>query len=206
MKTKILLGTIGAVAILILVSFTNVIGVESTTSNSINDSPLFSIRTKKAINQASKTVLTSDYLGKGLNAIQFPLRDNRTGLIQKAIEIIEKMDEKEFNLFQNLILSHFSKEKNIKNIDIINLLTLLKLRYIPKELEIKQFDMIGNKTKYPPTFAMYDETCLLTIGNWFPGCLLLILGMSVMVLFFVFNALIFTIVSSLYTMINYCPD
>jgi hypothetical protein len=26
------------------------------------------------------------------------------------------------------------------------------------------------------------------------------------VLFFVFNALIFTIVSSLYTMINYCPD
>jgi hypothetical protein len=164
---------------------------------------LFSIRTQKAINQASKTVLTSDYLGKGLNAIQFPLRYNRTILIQKIIELIQKMDDKEFNRFQNLILSLFHDNKNFKNIDYSNLLILLRLRYIPKELEINQFDMSCNKTKYPPT---YDETCLLTIGNWFPGCLLLLLGISVVVLFFVFNALIFTIVSSLYTMINYCPD
>ena len=69
MKTKIILGSIGAVVILILVSFTNVVGIQSTTSRTVNQSPLFNIRTQKAINQESKPILISHYLGKGLNTI-----------------------------------------------------------------------------------------------------------------------------------------
>jgi hypothetical protein len=122
-KKKIIIVSIGAVVILILVSFTNVVGIQSATSESVNDSPLFSIRTNTATNNEKNRVITFDYLGKGLNAIPFPLRDNRTALLQKVIGIIQKMDDKKFNRFQSLILSRFYKE-------------------IPKELDINQFDII----------------------------------------------------------------
>lgn len=206
MKTKLLLGSISAVVILILVSFTNVVGIQSSTSDSGNDSPLFTIRTQKRINQTSKTVLISDYLGKGLHAIQFPQRDNRTALFLKAIEIIEKMEYKEFNRFQNLILSHVSKDKNIKNIDIITLLTLTRHRSIPKMLEINQFNMNGNKTKYPT----YSDSCqifnCITIGNWF-GCLLLLFVSSASIVGHVLLVMIYAIIENisniLYTINNF---
>ena len=127
MKIKVLLGSVGAVVILILVSFTNVVGVQSTTSGTASDSPLFSIRTQKATNKES-SVLASEYLGKGIHALPFPMRDNRTELIQKVIERIRTMDERAFKRFVNDFVSHLNNNDKFNNIDkkqvVINLYRL----------------------------------------------------------------------------------
>ena len=135
MKTKVLLGSVGVVTILILVSFTNVVSVQSTTTSSVTESPLFSIRTHKATDTENNRIITSDYLGKGTHTIQFPLRDTRTEQIQTIIEIINKMDDSTFSRFQSIVLSHFCEEKNTMNIDATQLVDILKqLKTNSKEL------------------------------------------------------------------------
>ncbi|UCD14590.1 MAG: hypothetical protein JSW60_04005 [Thermoplasmatales archaeon] len=63
MVKKILIGSIIAVAVLICVSFTSVVGFQSVKSN-VKASPRFTVRTKRAIDEESKD-LTCDYVGKG---------------------------------------------------------------------------------------------------------------------------------------------
>ena len=64
MNKKILLGSIIAAVILVLVSFTSVVGYSSVKSTSGKASPLFSIRTSRAIDEETKD-FTCDYVGKG---------------------------------------------------------------------------------------------------------------------------------------------
>lgn len=190
MKTKILLGNIGAVTILILVSFTNVVNVQSKISGSVNESPLFNIRIQKETNQMSKFILTSDYIGKGIYALPFPLRDNRTALIQKGIDIIEKMDDKEFNRFQSLILSRFYEEKNDINIDATQLVSILRqLKSNPKELKILLNNIGNNKNNDPPTlFTAWDGCCPTFYLD--PHCYLtLIIALVLMILLLPFMPL-----------------
>ncbi|MCJ7698445.1 MAG: hypothetical protein MUO73_08980 [Thermoplasmata archaeon] len=54
-----------AVVLLVLGSLTNVVGYQSVKSTVLSDSPLFSVRTKRAINQVGGDTLTFNYLGKG---------------------------------------------------------------------------------------------------------------------------------------------
>ena len=98
MEKKILLGSIIAVVILVLVSFTGVVGYQTTKSSTIaRASPLFSVRSQRAIDEESKD-LTCDYVGKG-EAVSFPLPtlNSRNKLIQNGLEIFRGMDEKSFN-------------------------------------------------------------------------------------------------------------
>lgn len=171
-KKKIIIGSLGMVTILILISFTNVVGLQSIKSTSVDDTPLFSIRTQKAINQSSKTNLISDYLGKGFNELSFPIRDNRTALLQKVIEIIQRLDDKEFNKFQSLILSQVYKNKNIKNTNNVNLLNIPKQIVFQKNSDFNQYDKYVNFT-HPPTSYLcptYFPLNCFTSGQWFPGC------------------------------------
>lgn len=172
-KKKIIIGSLGMVTILILISFTNVIGLQSIKSTSVDDTPLFSIRTQKAINQSDKTNLISDYLGKGFNELSFPILDNRTALFQKIIEIIQRLDDKEFNKFQSLILSQIYKNKNIENTNNVNLLNILKQSVFQKDSDFKQYNKYFNFT-HPPTQYLcptYFPLNCFTMGKWFPGCL-----------------------------------
>lgn len=173
MNTKLLLGSIGMVTILILVSFSNVASIQSIELNTVNNSPLFTIRTNKATDTENNNILTSNYIGKGSNAIQFPIRDNRNILVQNVIQIIQKMDDKEFNRFQTLILSHLYKEPYSTNSDRNTLLPLLKIRNNPNNADITQFDISGNFT-HPPTIYTCYTNCPLncfTTGEWTPGCI-----------------------------------
>ena len=64
MENKLLVGGSAiAVVVLVLASLSPVVGYNSVES-SVKDSPLFSIRTKRAIDEESHT-FTSDYIGKG---------------------------------------------------------------------------------------------------------------------------------------------
>ena len=80
MNKKILISSIIAVAILILVSFTGVVGYQTTQSSTMaRASPLFAVRSSRAIDEESKDIVC-DYIGKG-NTFPIPRRDDKTAII-----------------------------------------------------------------------------------------------------------------------------
>jgi len=85
MNKKILIGSIIAVAILILVSFTSVVGYRRVESN-VKDSPLFNIRSSRAVDKEGKD-FTTDYVGKG-EEINIPVpKRNHVGILLYQKEI-----------------------------------------------------------------------------------------------------------------------
>jgi len=117
MNKKILIGSIIAVAILILVSFTGVVGYQTTKSSTIaKASPLFAVRSSRAIDEESKD-LTCDYVGKGEDAgIPIPKRSTTNALIGKIFQRISKMDENEIN---KLIVSLKVHQKDIDKYETV---------------------------------------------------------------------------------------
>jgi len=94
MNKKILIGSIIAVFILIMVSFTGVVGYQTTKSSTIaRASPLFAVRSSRAIDEESKD-FSCDYVGKGeLNNIYLPERNDKTDSVDNLIYAIQKMDD-----------------------------------------------------------------------------------------------------------------
>jgi len=177
-KKPLIVVSLCAVVLLVLGSLSNVVGYQSVKSTTGNDSPLFSIRTNKATNNENNGVITSNYLGKGSNALSFPLRNNQMEQTLKVIEIIEKMDDNEFNRFQNLILSRFYEQKNSIDIDATQLVTLLKqIKSNTKSLKIILNNNRNNTHIDEPTFY---EPCLYTLSPN-PVCMVVII---IFILFF----------------------
>jgi len=101
MENKLLVGGSAiAVIILVLATLSPVVGYHTVKSNSFKDSPLFSIRMKRVIGQ-DEDALTCEYVGKG-QLMPFPSRDNKAILIQKLIDRISSMNEREYNFFVKL--------------------------------------------------------------------------------------------------------
>ncbi|EMR75384.1 hypothetical protein MBGDF03_00798 [Thermoplasmatales archaeon SCGC AB-540-F20] len=98
MNNKILISSIIAVAILVLVSFTGVVGYQTTKSSTIaRASPLFTVRSSRAIDEESKDI-ACDYVGKGEESVlSIPKRDEKKVLLQKFINRIRKMNDEELD-------------------------------------------------------------------------------------------------------------
>jgi len=96
MNNKILIGSIIAVVILVLVSFTGVVGFQTTKSSTVaRASPLFSVRSKRALDKESRD-LTCDYIGKDKEInIHFPERNTTKELIREMIQKLRHIDEKQ---------------------------------------------------------------------------------------------------------------
>ena len=109
MKKKILIGSIIAVVILTLVSFSSVVGYSSVKSDSRIASPLFGIRTNRAINKEQDAV-TSDYIGKGkaIN-ILLPRRNDKTELVEKFVIQLKMMNDKSFDRFVDFIIKNHNQ-------------------------------------------------------------------------------------------------
>jgi hypothetical protein len=117
MDKKPLIGvSILAVVLLVLGSLSNVVGYQSVKST-VNDSPLFKIRTQRETSQQQNT-LTSQYLGKGINTLSFPLRDTNTKMIQKFIDRIRTMDDDTFNRFIDYVVNQINHKNNLKSVDV----------------------------------------------------------------------------------------
>jgi hypothetical protein len=171
-----------AVVLLVLGSLSNVVGYQSVKST-MNDSPLFKTRAQRATNQ-QQNILTSQYLGKGVNTIQFPLRDIQTEQIQKIIEIIQKMDDNEFNRLQNLILSRFYEKKNNIDIDATQLITFLKqIKSSTKSLKIILNNNGNNTHTDPPTLLTAWEGCCNSFYAT-PPCIILWIIVILLIPFF----------------------
>ena len=162
MDRKILLGSIIAVVILVLVSFTGVVGFQSVKPSTIaKASPLFSVRSKRAIDETSKDI-ACDYVGKG-SILPFPKRDDRTVLVQKFIDSISTMDDETFKIFKILVINYIHRNSEYKNIDTDKINTALHQLGTKPDI-IRDFIKTGNgdATSSP------EET----ICNWRPGCIL----------------------------------
>ncbi|UCD13670.1 MAG: hypothetical protein JSW60_08950, partial [Thermoplasmatales archaeon] len=147
-----------AVAILIGVSFTSVVGYSGVKSN-VKASPLFTVRTKRAIEEESK-IVTSDYVGKGEESIlSIPKRDNRIEMALKIADIISKMDDKAFDEFIDLIICYIDK---IDRHEIFNVLQ--QLRDNPAKVK--------NNIPYDKDNRLATEWCFETVGGIIvPRCL-----------------------------------
>ncbi|UCD13756.1 MAG: hypothetical protein JSW60_09410, partial [Thermoplasmatales archaeon] len=139
---KIIVGCIIAVGILIGVSFTSVVGYSSVKSNSAINSPLFSVRTNRAIDEESKD-LTCDYVGKGkMTNIQFSRKDGTT--VQLTLNIIKVMDDKTFSIFMKFAIRELLKNNVINYREIPSIIKALKelregdVYVIPKANELLQ--------------------------------------------------------------------
>ena len=137
MNKKILIGSIIAVVILILVSFTGVVGYQTTKSSAIaRASPLFSVRSSRAIDEESKE-FTCDYVGKGEDTkLSFLISNSRNTQIKRIIDKINGMDDKTFTKFVKLFvyqLNNKNKMKDINNNAIID--ELFQIKANPKLLK-----------------------------------------------------------------------
>ena len=172
MKIKLLLGSIGAVIILILVSWTNVVGVQSQSSESVKNSPLFDYRTKKA------TKVTPDsyrcrYIGME-NTFNIPLLapDQKEQIVLTFIQNIVRMDESTFNKLITYCINRLVKDDKIKNSNIAEMLSdLQKIRKNPEYI----FDQITNKSSAIERNDEIRPQQYTIDSDWKPGCLLSII-------------------------------
>jgi len=164
MDKPLIVVSICAVVLLVLGSLSNVVGYQSVKSTTVSDSPLFQTRTQRATNQ-QKNIITSQYLGMGKgNLWQFPMRDNRTEHIKKAIDIISKMDNKTFERFTEFCIQGIRQDKSLRD---ANLNDIVKALYVLKTKPETIINSFINKNNRDIT-----SSGLNTIGNWFLGCVL----------------------------------
>ena len=119
MNKKILIGCIIAVATLVLVSFTGVVGYQTTQSSTIaRASPLFTIRSSRAIDGESKDI-ACDYVGKGEeHNILLSSRIGKVELLDKLANIIRKMDDKSFDRFVKIVIANINQNNKINDVEV----------------------------------------------------------------------------------------
>jgi len=130
MNKKILIGSIIAVVILTLVSFSSVVGYNSVKSDSKIVSPLFSIRNNKGD-------VSSDYIGKGkaIN-ILLPKRNSNINSMYRMIDFISKANDRNFDRFLDLVSSRLSNEEDFTNKEIDEIVEQCRyIREYPDEVK-----------------------------------------------------------------------
>ena len=170
MNKKILIGNIIAVVILVLVSFTGVVGYQTTKSSTIaRASPLFSVRSKRAIDRDSRD-LACDYVGKGeVNKILLPSPDGRITLIRKFIDKIAMMDDKTFIWFLSSILNRINLNDRIRDENFIEF--MLSLQYLKNNPEdMKEY--LFNINSEPDDRYIFERQDYTLSGEWIPRCLI----------------------------------
>jgi len=163
MKKYTFIGSTIAVTILIGVSFTSVVGYISVASG-VKISPLFNIRTSRAIDEESEDV-SFEYVGKGEEiTLSLPKRENDSEIILHFIEVICKMDDTTFNRVIGIVINRLPLEININK--IVSMLE--QLRNDPIKLKNSDIFQKIELDKQPNT---EEYTCRCgTLQHWTPGC------------------------------------
>jgi hypothetical protein len=193
-KKPLIVVSLCAVVLLVLGSLSNVVGYQSVSSTTVDDSPLFTTRTQRATNQ-QQHILISQYIGLGKgNLLQFPIRDNRTEQLKKAVDIISKMDDNTFYEFTKLCIQNGRQDINLKNANSNEILRILYMLRTNPETITKYY---MNRNNQNITSSEMNTVC-----NWSPGCifhdLVIILGWIIIILIDVIFSLI------LYTNVQTC--
>jgi len=133
MKKKILIGSIIAVALLTLVSFSSVVGYSSVKSDSKIASPLFSIKNNKGD-------ISTNYLGKDrfLNLL-IPKRTSDNVKIKRIVDYIQKTDDVEFEKIIDYVIFKSKNVEELKNLnDEVIVDVLNEIRQNPLAFKFKE--------------------------------------------------------------------
>jgi len=169
-KRPLIVGSLCAVVLLILGSLSTVVGYQSVNS-SVNDSPLFQTRAYRAIKQG-QNVITSHYLGIGKGCLfEFPVRDDRDESLQKIIDIISTMDDNTFEQFIKVCIQKIIQKNPGSDINPYEISqTFSQLRTKPE---------IHKATGDAPETNYFEFTCAISVCNWRPGCIFMIILFSI---------------------------
>jgi hypothetical protein len=89
MEKKTLILTISAAAVLVLASFSTVIGSTNEQSSEQIESPLFAVRTQRSIQTNDEQTIHSHYLGKGLNSHLFrPIQPSLNSALDRTVKML----------------------------------------------------------------------------------------------------------------------
>lgn len=164
-KKPLIVVSLCAVALLVLDSLSNVVGYQSVKSTTLSDSPLFMMRTKKAINQEINPICQSNYLGKERETyLRFPIKDTKTELTQYIFNILNKMTDNQLDQLLKKIISYRFENK-------IDKITLSNYEYIINKFKTNNL-VINNEMKTDSMFYTTDNYCF-TYGGF--RCLLKII-------------------------------
>jgi hypothetical protein len=136
-----------------MVSFTGVVGYQTTKSSTIaKASPLFIVRTRRAIDMERKDIVC-DYVGKGEEfTISTPIYNSRNKQLQKVINVISKMNEANSKDFLNLVIKQIQNDKAQKDVNINEVIyTFNQIRNNPDRII---FDY-SRKNIYPTLFPIF---------------------------------------------------
>ncbi len=173
-KKRIIIISIGAVAILIFTSFINVISsVQPTKYSSMNFSPLFDIRTQKEINPENERIISVDYLGEGITSLQIPRYSTETHQDKLMVDYIVQLQDNELITFANLIFNKLTQQ-GVNKLTISQIKQgLILIKNNPGYYKILQYSNTQVNTHItrscPPSLI---DVCTSTINLWFPGCIL----------------------------------
>jgi len=171
-KKPLIAVSLCAVILLVLGSLSTVIGYQSVKST-VNDSPLFTTRTKKATNQ-EQNVITSQYLGKGKgDFLRFPMRDTRTESLIKAIEYIGKMDDDTFQRFIAIYIQKIRQDEAGIDMDPFDIAQAFRQLRMQPEIIMDTFIHEDHLPLAGSNSVLYPSLC-----KWFPGCFLTLILIS----------------------------
>ena len=208
MNKKIIISSIIAVAILIGISFTSVVGYSSVRSTTGKESPLFNIRTNSAIGEESK-ILTSNYVGRG-NTLHFPKRNDKAVMVQKVVDTIRKMDDKTLEKFISSLISYIKKDNRfngIKSDEIREAIYLL--RNSDESIPIYESDSNNNLQILTLMTCFATCSCPITSGHGNIGLLVCILLLPFALIFKIMEPIltpIFYILVFLSTFLNWLEN
>lgn len=118
MNNKIMISCIGAIIVIVLTSFTSVVGFQIPKSTLIKDTPLFSIRSRRATNRPYTRVINAEYIGKRKSInLQFPSTSTLL-LFQRAIDGIKQMNDITFNKFLDTATKNLFERHKINREEI----------------------------------------------------------------------------------------
>ncbi|UCF12922.1 MAG: hypothetical protein JSW06_01360 [Thermoplasmatales archaeon] len=160
MNKKLIIGSIGAVVILVLMSFTGVVGYQTTSSTIAKASPLFKVRTNRAIGEESK-ILNAKYVGKG-NTLPFPKRDDKAIMVQNVIDSIRNMDDE---ILEKLIAYIINYARKDNRFDGINPDRIREVLYLIRNND-ESLPMFNADTKNKPHTLCGDLTCNLDCATF----------------------------------------
>jgi hypothetical protein len=170
MNKKILIGVcILATTIMILTGLSPVIGFQRIKTIGATGSPLFQVRTSRAINDDTMKI-TGEYVRQG-ELMPFPLNNLRDSPYLKTIDSIGDMNDEEIHRITDQLLSYIQMKDEFNDIDEDDLLNLLfEMRRNP---DLMKYNLGGNGEDYSDySYGIYRCT---SDNIWIPGCRMLAL-------------------------------
>jgi len=143
------------------VSFTGVVGYQTKSSTIARASPLFSVRSKRALDKESKD-LTCDYVGKGEGInIPLPTRNSKGVSFDRLVDTIKRMDDKSFDKFVKRVIANINQNNKINGIYVSN-----------EEIEFMLYQLRDNSEAVKKNYMMIKDNDLeiITIQIYQPWC------------------------------------